>query len=245
MVDQTVSAPRTGLPLRDRDLDHDNNESVRLVWSKVSWAPVFAAAVAGISVQLLFTVLGMAVGISAAGADITGRPDGEAISTMAGAWWLISGTVALLIAGAVYGRLASLPRSNELLFHAFIMWGLTAIFGFAVLWSASTLGSISGSVAASRVGLNSTVLSGAAPGVGAAPALRTPTDRDDGLARDTAGRDAAIEGRLTPVAEQTRRYVRNAAWWSVIGLCLGIIASLAGAWWAATDVIIKKPPINA
>lgn len=247
MVDQAVSTPRVGLPTRDRDVDHDNNESVRLVWSKVSWAPVFAAAVAAISIQLLFTVLGMAVGISAAGADVADRADGETISTVAGAWWLISGTVALLIGGAVYGRLASLPRSNELLFHAFIMWGLTAIFGFAVLWSAGTLGSISGSVAANRTGMS-------AAGMGNAGNMMGGPGAVPGAAQSAQGQaDQADRGDLTglnedgrsPVAEQARKVARNAAWWSVIGLCLGIVASLAGAWWAATDVIIKKPPINA
>lgn len=203
--------------------------SVRTVWSDVGWAPVIAAAVAAISVQLLFTVLGMAVGISAVGAETRDTP---AIPLAAGAWWLASGTLALLIGGAVYGRLSSLPRSNELLFHAFVMWGVTAIFGFAVLWSAAGMGSLS----AARVWQEAPW---SAPEF-APESQRSAASADPQLIARNSERDVAT----VPSLETTRRYARNVAWWSVLGLLLGIGAALGGAWWAATDVIVKEPSIN-
>jgi hypothetical protein len=200
-----------------------------------------AAAVAAISVQLLLTVLGIAVGVSSTTAYEAANTSAtsSSIPIAAGLWWLITGTLSLLVGGAVLGRLAGLPRGDELHLHAFTMWGVTAIFGFAVLWSGASMAS---AVASAMPGTRTSAAWATSDQSGSLSAERRS---DSALTRDPQAVGRETDRRtVEATAEQARRAARTAAWWSVIGLCLGIGASLAGAWWAATDVVIAKPPIN-
>ncbi len=208
------------------DAIRDTDESPTLpFWSRVAWGPVIAGAVAAVAVQLLFTVLGMAIGLGSVNAyEAAYSSSPREVSIAAGAWWIGSGTISLLLGGMVLGRLAGLPRSNQLHLHAFTMWAVTAIFGFAVLWSGAGMASSTAAVAAVAE-TNSPTTYGSA---GNGNDLSTTTARaSDPLSAVTG--TAAVRGNLA-TAEISRRYARNAAWWSVLALCMGIAASLLGAW---------------
>lgn len=208
--------------LRDTD-----EAGTRPFWSRVAWGPVVAGAVAAVGTQLLFTVLGMAIGLGSVNAyEAAYSTTPREVSIAAGAWWIVSGTVALLIGGMVLGRLAGLPRSNQLHLHAFTMWAVTAVFGFAVLWSGAGMASTTAATAANTI--NPTTY-GTADNSGTDRTATGTTRSSDPISAvsGTAGRRGDVVS-----AEEARRYARNAAWWSLVALCLGIAASLMGAWMA-------------
>ncbi len=223
-----------------------------LVWPRTAWGPVAAGAVAAISAQLLFTVLGLAIGATAVSvpdyattATTTTQDAAATISVAAGVWWLVSGTVALLIGGMVLGRVASLPRSQELHLNAFVMWAVTAVFGFMVLWSGAGMGSMAGPQASLMSDWNSNSSNNSSTYNGRNSSIRNDTTTGatatPGTATDPANRTLENAASLTnptardsvntvrPTAEQIARSVRTASWWSVIGLIMGIAASVIGA----------------
>ena len=173
----------------------------RPVWKTTSWGPVFAGAVTAIGLQFVFTVLGIAIGVSAAAP--TESAEIASISMTAGAWWLITGTVSLAIGGAVLGRLWGWVGNAELFLHAAALWGVVAIFGFMVIWSG--VGITAGAI--SPLGL---VAQDAPRPVGEAA---VPGSADERALRAEALREAG----------------RTAAWWSVAGLLVGLGATMGGA----------------
>ncbi|MFU8830366.1 MAG: hypothetical protein ACNA8P_13165, partial [Phycisphaerales bacterium] len=174
------------------------------------WGPVVAGAVVAIAAQLLFTVLGMAIGISLAdpqnGVDEPGN-----IGLLAAIWWLVTGTIALLIGGMVVGFFWGRVINLGLHLHALAMWSVVAVFGFLVIWSGAGMVTEAASPMAAIVAQHDL---GAQTGVG-------------GGATAT-GELAPGSPELPPRPEAARRAAQNAAWWSVIGLIIGIIASLIG-----------------
>lgn len=106
------------------------------VWGRVSWGPIMMGAVTAIGLQFIFTILGIAFGVTAA--DTAGAADPATIRTVgvvAGLWWLITGSVALAAGGFVFGRLSGLGLALPLKLEAIVMWGVVALFGFMVIWS--------------------------------------------------------------------------------------------------------------
>ncbi|MBY0261760.1 MAG: hypothetical protein K2Q20_05420 [Phycisphaerales bacterium] len=189
------------------DALRDTDESVtRPFWSRVAWGPVVAGAVAAIGVQLLFTVLGMAIGLGSVNAyEAAYSTSPREVTIAAGAWWIVSGTISLLIGGMVLGRLAGLPRSNQLHLHAFTMWAVTAIFGFMVLWSGAGMASTTAAAAADT--MSPTTYGTAGPSVDrTATTNRTASDAVSAVS-GTAGRRGDLAS-----AEEARRYARNTAW---------------------------------
>jgi hypothetical protein len=169
------------------------------------WGPVLAGAVSAIALQLLFTVLGLAIGIIVA--DAGDSADAGAISTAAGAWWLITGTIALALGGVVVGCLWGHYSNISLHLHSFAMWSIVAIFGFVVIWSSAGLATQAASPLAT---------------------IASQYDIDPQQTMDrarSADPDAADTSR---VAEEAEDAATAAAWWSLIGLIIGIVATLIG-----------------
>ncbi|HEX8877748.1 MAG TPA: hypothetical protein VF777_13440 [Phycisphaerales bacterium] len=176
---------------------------------RTMWGSIMIGAVCAIGIQFVFTVLGMAVGATAA--DPTPTETGvRTVTALAGVWWLITGTIALFAGGLVLGRVVSLPRGATIKICGGAMWAVVAVFGFAVLWSGVGMASAATSPLA--------IMSGS----------DTRSDRTlFGAGREAASADAL---RVDAVqAEAVRRAARTAAWWSVIGLLAGLGASVAGA----------------
>jgi hypothetical protein len=199
---------------------------VRRVWHDIRWDAVLCGAVAAVGVQLLMTVLGIAIGVTAMdAADTVRNVDGSArdsISIAAAAWWLVTGTLSLLLGGLITGRLAGLPKSGEACLHGLTMWAVVAVFGFVVLWSGA--GMASNAVAYPLAySAQSTTSSLGLTGPGSP--LATPADRAPGAAGSPDAPRITLED-----AERARRAARTASWWSVVGLLAGIGASVAGAY---------------
>jgi hypothetical protein len=126
----------------------DEIENTRLRPSSL-WGAVLAGAVIAIGIQFIFTVLGLAIGIS----TTSGSAAPEAVSPIgvaAGAWWLITGTISLAVGGVVLGAMWEGTPGRQLIVHAATLWGVVAIFGFLVIWSGAGIASNAASPLAVR-----------------------------------------------------------------------------------------------
>ena len=103
------------------------------VLKRTSWGAVIAGAVVAIGVQMVLTVLGIAIGVSATDAHDYNSRVAANTATGSAIWWLITGTIALLIGGCVVGRFGGMTRSPDVLLHGLTMWAVTALFGFLVV----------------------------------------------------------------------------------------------------------------
>lgn len=107
--------------------------------SRISWGALFAGLVSAIVLQILFTTLGMAVGLSTLAAD-SGIDRGLGIG--AGIWWVVTGLISLFGAGWIAGRVAGIPDREDAMIHGFVTWCLATLFGTFVL--TSTVGTLVG-----------------------------------------------------------------------------------------------------
>lgn len=202
------------------------------VLRRTAWGAVFAGATTAIGVQLVLTVLGIAIGASTA--DAYGSD--SRIGTGAAVWWLITGTISLLAGGIVLGRTVGIQRSIDVLLHAFAMWAVTAIFGFLVVWATAGMAT---TAAGNMIGTtwNPTQRVSAVERAGATGGQRSPVQYQ--ATEGERGGDG-LRNPTTAEVEEARRTARTASWWTLIGLLTGIAASLTGAWIATSDRLLIR-----
>lgn len=194
--------------------------------SRTPWSAIMMGAVTAIGLQLIFTALGIALGVTLTDAADATAQDADAVSTTAFIWWLVTGTISLFVGGAVVGRWLGVVHQVTVCITAATMWSVVAIFGFLVVWSGAgmTLSAAGpfaiasqeyaeigrfedGRVDANRIGANRVIGSGEAAIAG--------ETQSDAMAR--------------AYAERAQDALQTASWWSVIGLILGVIAAWSGA----------------
>lgn len=201
--------------------------------SPVSWPAIFASLAVGISVMLLLTLAGVAVGISVVDAG----PDGPRAITMGAATWqTISMLVAAIVGGYVAARLSGLRRTADGVLHGAVSWGATTVLYAALATTAL------GTLTAGMFGL-------LAPGTPerAAAAATSTADRAEALrtlesiglsaqqARSVADQltgaspapEAGAPAARQPVEEPTET-VGTATGWLSATVLLSLLLSLVG-----------------
>ena len=108
-----------------------NQDRARL--SPISWPAIFASLAVGISVMLLLTLAGVAVGISVVDPGADGP---RAITMGAAAWQTISMLVAAIVGGYVAARLSGLRRTGDGVLHGAVSWGATTVLYAALATTA-------------------------------------------------------------------------------------------------------------
>src|SRR5262245_40612816 len=106
-------------------------EDVLPVRSRVSWGAIVAGAVVTLALLFLFTMLGLAVGLTA----FDQSSDRNAISVGAAVWATIATLIALFVGGYVTSQLAVGENKMEAGIYGVILWGV--VFS-ALLWLAGT-----------------------------------------------------------------------------------------------------------
>src|SRR5215218_5255047 len=101
--------------------------------SPVSWPAIFASLAVGISVMLLLTLAGVAVGVSVVD---TGTDSPRAITMGAAAWQTISMLIAAVVGGFVAARLSGLRRTGDGVLHGAVSWGATTVLYAALATTA-------------------------------------------------------------------------------------------------------------
>ena len=131
-----------------------------VVTPAVSWGAILGGAAVALTLQLLFTILGTAVGAAAIDPhdrhDMVGNvPQGALI------WWLVTGLIALFVGGFVSGKLSGATTATDASMaigglHGLIMWSVATILTFLLL--ASSVGMLVGGIV--RVAYNAVSLAG-------------------------------------------------------------------------------------
>ena len=101
--------------------------------SPISWPAIFASLAVGISVMLLLTLAGVAVGISVVEPGVDGP---RAITMGAATWQTISMLVAAIVGGYVAARLSGLRRTADGVLHGAVSWGATTVLYAALATTA-------------------------------------------------------------------------------------------------------------
>ncbi len=135
---------------------------------RVSWGAIFAGSVVGISLLLLFTLLGVGVGSAtldpAPGGD--GSPGLASLATSSGIWLVVTQLFALLIGGIVAAKLAGSPDKGDSALHGMAVWAVATL---ATFWIATTaVGTVAGGAA--------TILGKAGSGLSSAAEAAIPDD---------------------------------------------------------------------
>lgn len=120
---------------------------------RLSWGAVFAGLITAIVLQIVLTVLGLAIGFSA-------WDPGEglgAVGTGAWIWAILSALASLFVGGIVTGRLAGILTRPDGALHGLLMWGLSLIVGLWLVGSGAgfvlgTAFDVIGSTVASAAG---------------------------------------------------------------------------------------------
>lgn len=108
---------------------------------RISWGSILAGVVVAVVVQMMLTILGVAIG--AATLDAAGRAT-PGVGIGAGIWFALSGIIAFFCGGWTAGRMAGIPRAVESTLHGFLAWGVSLVLG-ALLFT-SAIGGLLGGV---------------------------------------------------------------------------------------------------
>lgn len=210
---------------------------------RLSWGAIFAGLVVAMVLQVVLSVLGLAVGLT-----IWDPGDPAAhLGRGAGIWVAVAALISLFAGGVVAGRLAGVLTPGDGALHGAVLWGLSVI---VTLWlSAAGAGmllggafQLVGTAAATGIGVVEDD-----PGIVIEAAVRG--DREavvsiiadrTGLTRQEADRAVRdIEGLVGDVdveqedvrrtADQVTAGVAEASWWALLALLLSAAAAAGGA----------------
>lgn len=95
-------------------------QDVVSVGSRVSWGAVFAGAFVALTMCIFFGMLGAALNLSTANADVRG----EQLATGAGIWAIVTLLVSLFVGGFVTSRTTVGEKKGETLMYGVLVWAV-------------------------------------------------------------------------------------------------------------------------
>ena len=99
----------------------------------ISWPAIFASLAVGISVMLLLTLAGVALGVSVGDPALDST---QAITMGAATWQAVSMLIAAFVGGYVAARLSGLRRTADGVLHGAVSWGATTVLYAALATTA-------------------------------------------------------------------------------------------------------------
>jgi hypothetical protein len=199
---------------------------------RLNWGAVFAGLVVAIVSQIVLTVLGAAIGLTAwePGESATGLGIG------AGIWAILSMLISLYLGGLTTGHLAGILTRKDGALHGVLLWGLSTIVTVWLLASGVT------ALAGGAFRMVGGVL-GATSGVAAQAAGAAATGREGRVERLAERADSAVErnraeldtlgdtlrARGARVADAAEDVAGAGAWFALLALALSAGAAVAGA----------------
>ena len=108
---------------------------------RISWRAVFAGAVVAMAVQLLFTSLGIAIGMETIDPFLDENPL-ENMGTATGVWLAVSALISLLVGGYVAGRFSRAVSKFGGAIHGILTWAVVLAASF--LLTSTAFGKIYG-----------------------------------------------------------------------------------------------------
>lgn len=111
---------------------------------RISWGAIIAGIVVVLVLQLLLSLLGLAIGTAtidpAAGGS--GTPEASTLGITGGIWWVVSTAISIFAGAWVAGRLAGMPTRTDGMLHGVVTWAAATLLAFYLL--TSTIGGLVG-----------------------------------------------------------------------------------------------------
>lgn len=173
-----MTTPRSARPYTDADI------RIAPITTRLSWGAIFAGLLVATALQLVFGVLGAAVGLAAWDTD-----SGRALGIGAAIWAALSVLIALYIGGATTGRLAGVLTRKDGILHGILVWATSLLFAVWMISSgvrslAGATFSVFGNVAGAAAGAV-TSAAGAAAAQSGGIDLQTVRNEVEQLLRQT------------------------------------------------------------
>jgi len=218
-----------------QEFEATNNIRGPIIAKRVSWPAVFAGLVIGLAIQLLLSLLGVAIGASTID-PLRGDTPGKGIAIGAGIWFLISGLIATYVGACVAAYLSGSPRKSDRMLHAILSWGMASLVTAFLL--SSSLGALVGGtmrvVSNAAGGATQTLAARATENAAGSPAMNQDTgNRNEavcGVGSQSAESLGAAEQKAREAGDAVAKATAAGAWWTFGMLVLGLgVAAFAGA----------------
>ncbi len=189
-------------------LDHRTHDSVE-VKNRVQFGPIVAGVLTAIATLLILTVLGLAIGASA----LEPREVGDGVGTAAAIWGIVSALIAFFLGGWVAAKTAAVAGAGSGLINGLMVGAAILVI---ILWlTGSGVSAIVGTIG-SNIGDITTV-------------VQEETGGADAAQQEAEQAQADLEEQVADVDPQSAfDTVQNAAWGTLAGLILPLVASGAG-----------------
>ena len=202
--------------------------------SRVSWGAVFAGLVIATALQVVLTVLGAAIGLTA----LDGEDSGKAFGIGAGIWALLVPLVTLYVGGMTAGRLANVRDRADGFIHGALVWGLSLLLATYLLGTGASrvLGgtlNLAGNLTGSAVSAAGNVASRPDVNAGTVESARdraTAEARESGVTeQDVRSKAAEVRESAGEVADTAQAAAAGGAWLALLALGLSLGAAAFGA----------------
>lgn len=156
--------------MADIEVARDRELVMEQTGFRLSWGAVFAGFITATMTQIVLSLLGVAVGLSAWELGDSARDLGVGI----GIWMLISALLAYFVGGMITGRMAGVLTRGDGAIHGVLMWGVSTLVNLWLLGTvAGTLLGGAFSVVRSTVDAAAGVAAGGVSALGGAAAGAT------------------------------------------------------------------------
>jgi hypothetical protein len=118
-----------------------NRETVvkRGSFKRISWGAVFAGVVVALVVQLILSLLGLAIGFGSINPMTEANPF-AGLGTGALIWWVVSMLISLFLGGLAAGRLSGIYAAFDRVLHGFLAFSIYSLVTFYLI--TTTVGAI-------------------------------------------------------------------------------------------------------
>ncbi len=202
--------------------------------SRVNWGAVFAGLVIATALQVVLTVLGAAIGLTA----LDGPDSGRAFGIGAGIWALLVPLVSLFVGGMTAGHLANVRDRTDGFLHGALVWGLSLLLATWLLGTGASriLGgtlNLAGNITGTAVSAAGDVAGNQQLGSGALEQARARIEaeaRERGLSEaEIRARVDQVQASAGEVADQAQSVAASGAWLALLALGLSLAAAAFGA----------------
>jgi len=133
---------------RNTDVVMEDTGKRAAVMRRISWSSVWAGVLIALIVQVAMNILGLAIGSAVLDPDAPRNALGPTFSTGAVVWIGVSTMLSLFAGGYVAARMSSNINRFDAMLHGLLVWALSTMLGFALLWgtASSIISGVSGLV---------------------------------------------------------------------------------------------------
>ena len=116
---------------REEYVSNDTATRSTVFGRHVSWSAIVAGLVVAMIAQILFMLIGIAIG-AASVEPARGLSAVEDFGAGAAMWWIVTSLISLFLGAMTAGRLAGVVRKKDGALHGFLMWSAATVVTFLV-----------------------------------------------------------------------------------------------------------------